>query len=190
MSPKAATENGETRDERVSLPWRILAITTATFNAIGSIGIFFLMCLICLDVLGRYLFNRPIMGVTEIAEISIVAIVFAQLADTLAHERVARADTIVNLIRASRPRVGSGFDAVAALCGVVLMALIVYGTIPNMMNDYNNNYYVGTVGLFTFPSWPIKASIAVGATLAGIQLMAVALKHITLTVKDRRQIRS
>jgi len=58
------------------------------------------------------------------------------------------------------------------------------------MNDYNNNYYVGTVGLFTFPSWPIKASIAVGATLAGIQLMAVALKHITLTVKDRRQIRS
>ncbi len=187
MSPDVEIENEEPRLARGSLAGRVLALTTAAFNAIGSIGIFLLMCLICLDVMGRYFFSTPIMGVTEIAEISIVAIVFVQLADTLAHERIARADSIVNVIRASHPRVGSGFDAAAALCGFALMALIVYGTVPNMINDYTNNYYVGTVGLFTFPSWPIKASIAVGATLAGVQLLAMTLNSLTRVVKDRRQ---
>jgi TRAP-type C4-dicarboxylate transport system permease small subunit len=187
MPPDVDMEEGDPRHERGSPPGRLLALTTAAFNAIGSIGIFFLMCLICLDVTGRYAFSTPIMGVTEIAEISIVAIVFVQLADTLAHERIARADSIVNLIRTYHPRVGSGFDAAAALCGFALMALIVYGTVPNMINDYNNDYYVGTVGLFTFPSWPIKAAISVGATLAGIQLLAMTLNSLTLMVRDRGQ---
>lgn len=190
MSQLADNEKGETRDQRVSLPRRILALTTATFNALGSVGIFFLMCLICLDVIGRYLFSSPIMGVTEIAEISIVAIVFAQLADTLANGRIARADSIVNLIRSLHPRVALAFDAVAALCGAVLMALIIYGTIPNMINDYTNSYYIGTVGLFTFPSWPIKAAIAAGAGLAGIQLLAMAMNFLTLMVGDRKQAQS
>lgn len=186
MSPQSGSKHGETRAERVSLPGRLLSRTTAAFNAIGSIGIFFLMCLICLDVMGRYLFNKPILGVTEIAEISIVAIVFVQLADTLAHQRIARADSLVNAIRRSRPRAGWGLDAAAALCGLALMVLIVYGTIPNMITDFTNNYYVGTVGLFTFPSWPIKAAIALGAALAGIQLLATALKFLTLMVKGSR----
>ena len=82
------------------------------------------------------------------------------------------------------------FDAAAALCGVVLMALIIYGTVPNMINDYANNYYIGTVGLFTFPSWPIKAAIAAGAALAGIQLLAMAMNFLTLMVGDRVQAKS
>ncbi len=51
------------------------------------------MCLICADVAGRYFFNAPIFGVTEIVEISIVAIVFAQLADTTRAEG-SRAPTV------------------------------------------------------------------------------------------------
>ena len=174
----------ETRPARVSVPARALARVTAGLNAIGSIGIFMLMCLICSDVAGRYLLNAPIMGVTEIAEISIVAIVFFQLSDALAKERIARADSIVNLLRTKRPRIAGAVDAVAALCGVALMLLIVYGTIPAMIIDFNNNYYVGTAGLFTFPSWPIKASIAIGAGLATLQLLAMAARAL-LAVASR-----
>ncbi|MDN2567613.1 TRAP transporter small permease [Aquibium sp. A9E412] len=166
------------RRRRASWPGRLLGRAAALLNAIGSVGIFLLMCLICLDVAGRYFFAAPIMGVTEIAEISIVAIVFFQLADTLARDRVARADIVVNVLRDRRPRLAGLVDAFAALCGVALMLLIDYGTIPNMINDYRNGYYVGTVGLFTFPSWPIKAAIALGATLAAVQLLAMAVQAL------------
>jgi len=51
-------------------------------------------------------------------------------------------------------------------------------TAYDMINDYRNGYYVGTVGLFTFPSWPIKAAIALGATLAAVQLLAMAVQAL------------
>ncbi|MVA96016.1 TRAP transporter small permease subunit [Nitratireductor sp. CAU 1489] len=168
----------ETRSQRVSSPSGPLGYAASALNAIGSIGIFLLMCLICLDVAGRYFFGAPIMGVTEIAEISIVAIVFFQLADTLARDRMPRADIVVNILRNKRPRIAGFIDAFAALCGVALMLLIDYGTIPGIINDYRNGYYIGTVGLFTFPSWPIKAAIALGASLAAVQLMAIAVRAV------------
>ena len=49
-------------------------------NAIGTLWIFMLMLLISADVLGRELLGTPIRGVTEIISLSIVAIVFLQLA--------------------------------------------------------------------------------------------------------------
>ena len=41
------------------------------------------MVLINSDVIGRNLFNAPILGVPEMTSLSIVGIVFLQLADTL-----------------------------------------------------------------------------------------------------------
>ena len=53
---------------------------TLALNVIGTAGIFLLMLLINADVLGRSLFDRPISGVPEIVSLSIVAIVFLQIA--------------------------------------------------------------------------------------------------------------
>lgn len=152
----------------------------SALNAVGSIGIFLLMCLICADVVGRYGFNSPVAGVTEIVELSIVVIVFVQLADTSARGRLTRADSLLNRLRPTRPRLAHGIDGVASLCGVALMAILAYGVIPAAVLDFERGSYSGTVGIFTFPSWPVKAIVGVGSVLTGLQLLLISLQSFAL----------
>ena len=65
---------------------------TATMNAIGSCLIVFIMLVMLGDIFGRFLFNKPIPGVPEIVAISLVAIVFLQIAHTLRAWRVIFTD--------------------------------------------------------------------------------------------------
>ena len=149
---------------------------TRLYNALGSMAIFCLMCLICGDVIGRYLFSAPIPGVTEIVEMSIVAIVFAQLADATARDRMTRADSLLMAMRTRRPAIARVIDVVAACFGIALMGILAYGVIPSMMTDFRNGYYVGTAGIFTFPAWPVKAVIALGVILTALQLIVFAIR--------------
>ena len=62
------------------------------------------MLLINSDVLGRNLFNAPVRGVTELVSLSIVGIVFLQLADTLHSGRFTRADVLLERPQAQPAR--------------------------------------------------------------------------------------
>lgn len=149
---------------------------TSGLNAVGSALIFFLMCLICADVASRFLLNAPIVGVTEIVEISIVVIVFLQLADTTRKDKLTRADSLVGVLRLKRPKAARIIDVVAALAGLALMLLLAYAIVPAIFNDYRRGFYVGTPGLFTFPTWPSKLMIAIGLVVTSIQLALMAAR--------------
>ena len=60
-----ATEPGAVR----ALAWLLQAVSAAT--------LFALMCLTCADVFGRYLFNKPLTGSTELTELAVGAVVFS-----------------------------------------------------------------------------------------------------------------
>jgi len=177
MSASSGTNGGAMRVRRIAFV-RFIDQLTRIFNALGSGAIFALMCLICADITGRYLFNAPIAGVTEIVEIAIVAIVFAQLADTTARNRLTRADALIVSLQRTRPKLARAANLIAALTGIALMAVLAYGIIPSIITDYNRGYYIGTVGIFTFPSWPTKAIIAIGVILTGLQLLFMAVRAI------------
>ena len=68
----------------------------AGLNSAGSVLILAIVVLINLDVFSRFLFNNPIDGVTELVELSIVAIVFLQLADAVRNGRLTRSDGLYN----------------------------------------------------------------------------------------------
>ena len=55
----------------------------AVMAAIGTAWILVIMAEICADIIGRAGFNRPILGVPEFLQFSIVGIVFLQLPQTL-----------------------------------------------------------------------------------------------------------
>jgi len=156
------------------MPMRIVEALTVAFNAIGSGWIFFLMCLICADVFGRYALSSPIPGVTEIVELSIVGIVFLQLAHATWSGRITRADTLLRAVGRRAPRAAALVDLVANLAGAALLLLIVVGTWPRLVGDYVNDYHVGTPGLFTFPSWPVKFVIVAGGALTAVQFLLKA----------------
>jgi len=102
------------------LPWNFQRVGRV-LNALGTLWIIALMLLINTDVLGRNLFNAPVRGVTELVALSIVGIVFLQLADTLHSGRFTRADVLLDRLKRRRPALAARLQALYHLVGAALM---------------------------------------------------------------------
>ncbi len=144
-------------------------------NALGSLWIIALMALIAADVVGRTGFNAPVRGVTELLSLSIVGIVFVQLASTQREGRLTRADALLGRLRTSLPRLAALLDGVAHLAGAGLLFVLVWASLPYFTRAWERGEYVGALGDFTAPTWPIRLIIVVGSALAGTQFLLQAL---------------
>jgi TRAP-type mannitol/chloroaromatic compound transport system permease small subunit len=143
----------------------ILDRAVVVLNAIGSLWVLLLVLLIDADAIGRTLFNLPIAGMIEIVAVSLAVIVFCQLADTIRLGKLTRSDTFLarlSMGARSGRLVVAGFE----LLGALVMALIVVGTVPLLMQSYERGYFIGVRGVFTFPDWPVKLVIVIGAMAA------------------------
>lgn len=154
-------------------------------NAIGSVLIFAVMFLICADVTSRNLANRPIDGVAEMVSMSIIAIVFLQLASTLRHGRMSRADIFIEPLRNRRPRTAASMDAFFALAGLVVCAAIAWASWPVFTKAWIDSEFIGVQGVFTAPTWPVKGLVVLGCWMAAAQY-AVMLVDKTLVALGRR----
>lgn len=132
-----------------------------SLNSIGTAWIFLIMLLINADVLLRFLFKKPIDGVTEIVSISIVGIVFLQLGDAVREGRLTRSDGFFNKVCESKPRVGSVMSVIFDICGVVFFTVILFGAVPFFIDAWKGGYFIGTEGIFTFPKWPVRLILVI-----------------------------
>ena len=98
--------SGVSVSEETNIVSRAFSRFVAGLNSVGGVLIFALVVMINLDILFRFLFNSPIDGVTELVELSIVAIVFLQLSDAVRNGRLTRSDGLYNKIKEKKPRVG------------------------------------------------------------------------------------
>lgn len=157
---------------------RLIRGATGGMNAVGTIWIFVLMVLINADVLGREAFDAPVRGVTEIVSLSIVGIVFLQLAHTLWAGRITRSDALLQRLQERRPRLAAGLDALYHLTGAGLFALLFWASWPYFLRSVDIGEYVGALGDFTAPTWPVRLIILVGSAAAGVSFLALAWQHL------------
>lgn len=143
-------------------------------NALGTVWIFALMLLINSDIVGRELFRAPVRGTSELIALSIVGIVFLQLAHTLAVGRVTRSDVLIEGLLQRRPRLGRTLQGLSHLAGAVLLGLIFYGSLAPFRDALEIGEYVGAVGDFTAPTWPVRLIILVGSAATGVQYLVLA----------------
>lgn len=54
-----------------------VSVLASVFNGVAALALFGLMLITCVDVFGRYLFNSPLTGSTELTEIGLGIVVFA-----------------------------------------------------------------------------------------------------------------
>ena len=99
--PDSGSSDGAGR--RQIAPLRIFGWIVSGMNATGSCWIVVLMLLINAEAIGRSAFNQPIIGVIEMIEISVVGIVFLQLADSLRRGGPARRMRGYETTATSRP---------------------------------------------------------------------------------------
>ncbi len=144
-------------------------------NAVGSLWILFLVLLVTGDAMSRSFLHAPFAGVTELIQISIIAIVFLQLADAIRTRRLTRADSFLTLLRARRPKLGFIFEGSFYLLGAIYMGLGLWGSVPLLVEAYQSQEVVGNSGLFTLIVWPIKAVIVLGLSASLAEFLRQAL---------------
>lgn len=159
---------------------RVFTWLTEALNALGTVWILGLMLMICADVVGRSLFGKPIAGVPELVSLSIVGIVFLQLASTLRAGRMTRSDMLLNLFGKRLPKVGFALDFVFNLAGAYIAYIIFSASYPRFLTAVQRGEFVGAVGHFTAPTWPIKLILIVGAAALSLQFLINAVTSLVL----------
>ena len=151
---------------------RLLDWLTQLANVCGSLLILALMVLIGADVFSRNVFNAPISGVPEMVTLSIVAIVFLQAPQALKAGRITRSDALINFLAARAPRIEKFIESIYDLLGFAVVAIIMYATYPILKKSWQRDDFIGAIGDFTAPTWPVKAMILIGCTLLACQFIA------------------
>lgn len=142
--------------------------------ATGTLWIFFLMFLIVADVAGRNFLDRPITGVAEFAANSVVAIVFLQLGAGILSGRMTRSDTLMQVIWRRSPGLGRALEVLYALIGAVAFGVLAYVGWPELISAWKGNEFFGVRGVYMVPTWPFRALLVLGSTLAAVIYLLLA----------------
>ena len=150
--------------------YRIMAV----LNAIGTAWVAGLTVLICSDILGRALFSSPIIGVPEIVKVSIVAIVWLQMAHTLKIGGHLRSDVVLGrLSRRSR----SVLDLLAYALGAIIFGLLVFSGWNTMIMAWELGEFEGEEPV-RIPTYPLRSIVLLGAGLTSLQFFLMAAEVI------------
>jgi len=147
---------------------------TGWMNAVGTVWILGLMLLLNTDVIGRDLFGAPVRGVTEIVSMSIVGIVFMQLADTLRAGRFTRAEVLLGYLQRRNPQFARGLQGVFHIVGAALLMVICWASWGPLEEAIRIGEYVGAVGDFVAPMWPVRLIIVVGSACTALSFLFLA----------------
>ena len=160
-----------------SAPLRAFGALVSGMNAAGSCWIVVLMLLINAEAISRSAFNQPIIGVIEMIEISVIGIVFMQLADSLRRGVLTRSDGLFNQVMRRKPAAGHVMAVITYLLGAVFMVLIIWGSVPFFIDAWEKDYYIGVEGMFTAPVWPVALIIVVAVAVTMIQFLVILADH-------------
>ena len=147
-------------------------------NALGTLWIVALMVLINTDVMGRNIIGAPVRGVTELVSLSIVGIVFLQLADTLYSGRFTRADVLLERLKRNRPVAAARLQAAFHLTGAALMAVILWAAWTPLVESIRIREYVGAIGDFTAPVWPVRLIMLIGLAVTLLTFLFLAFADL------------
>ena len=180
--PDAARARGDSYG--ATLPLGLHRLTGA-MNALGTVWILALMVLINADVIGRDVFATPVRGVTELVALSIVGIVFLQLADTLRAGRFTRADVLLERLQRTRPMIADALHAVFHLVGAALMLVILWAGWEPLVESVRIKEYVGAIGDFQAPVWPIRLITLIGLAVTALSYLLLMWRDLQRFSKHR-----
>ncbi len=146
---------------------RLLHGLMASLNIIGALWVLVIMLLITVDVVGRAFFSSPLFGVPEIVKISVVGLVWCQMAHTLRIGAHLRSTILVDRMPPAARRT---FEIVACVLGALMFALIVYSGWDAMTEAWRIGEFEGEEPV-RVPTAPVRTLVLLGAALTAIQFL-------------------
>jgi TRAP-type mannitol/chloroaromatic compound transport system permease small subunit len=146
--------------------------------ALGTVMIGGLMVIICADIVARNVLGRSLPLISELSALTLVMIVYLQLATTIRHNRLVRADILISGIGIRFPRLRVVLETVFDILGAIVIAILAWSTIGILERDYRATEFIGVTGVLTIPTWPFRALILVGVTVAAVQFVIQVLERL------------
>jgi TRAP-type transport system small permease protein len=134
--------------------------------------LFLLMALGASQVIGRYVFNRPIAAVLELSQIMQAMMVFLAWAYTTAEKAHVRVDL---LARKFSPRLQAILELVIAIVGIGLFSLIAWQAAEKAVFYWESNMEVDVLFI---PLAPFQFFLSIGAGLLCLELIAQMIELI------------
>ena len=127
------------------------------------------------DVLGRYLLNRPLPGALELSEFAMALLVFFGLGSTA----LAGGQVVVDIaIARFPPRLRAATDAVNALLGIFLWAVIAWRS----ADQAGQVWLTGEVStILALPAYPFIYAVAAGSAVMALALAGRLLAALART---------
>jgi len=141
---------------------------------VSSAVIIVLMLLVTADVCGRYFFNSPITGASELARFSMIIIVFPALAWTALAGKHIKVDLIMERLPQRVQAIVNSF--------MLLVALGTYGIITWKSAQYSMGVD-NITSMLRLPQAPFYWIMTVGWTIFCLSIIALVIKNIVTAVK-------
>ena len=155
--------------------------TAKALLAFAATLAFLLSFLVVADVVGRTVFSAPVKGTPEIVSMSIVIICFLQASYAIRSGGMLHVDVIPKLLP---PRLSDVLAALGCLLGLGFFAVVLYGGIDPLSHAWSSNEYEGE-GALRVPTWPARFAVVLGAGLAALDYLLLALVHLQPLFKNK-----
>ncbi|MFH2133172.1 MAG: TRAP transporter small permease [bacterium] len=146
---------------------RILKITVDISAGTSAVIVFVMMFPITLDVILRYVFNKPLHGTYQLAEFMMVGAVYLSIAYVQAHREHIKLEVATNRLS---PRMQMLLDIIGHWVGIGIFAIITWQAGKAAWETWRIGDY--TMGIVEWPLWPAKTAVAFGCGLLVLQLLA------------------
>lgn len=139
----------------------------ASLNILGAIWVLLIMLLITTDVIGRAFFNSPLFGVPEIVKISVVGLVWCQMAHTLKIGAHLRSTILVDRMPPAARRT---IEILSCILGAIMFGLIVYSGWDTTAEAWRIGEFEGEEPV-RVPTAPVRTLVLIGAALTAVQFV-------------------
>ena len=156
----------------------LLQRVAAAFSLLGTLLVIATLVVVSVDIVGREAFGHPLRGAAELVSLGIVVIVFVSLPHAVASGRMVRVDLLSDRLARWSPRLATGLAASFDLTGAVLMALMAWALAPEVQRAWELDDYVGALGDFTAPLWPVRALQCASAAVTALVFVMLALRRL------------
>jgi len=151
------------------------------FSWLSFVALILMMFFIVVDVIGRYLFMRPITGSIDFVIVMMVIIVFPCFAHVTALKRHVRTDIIFNALSQK----GRGeIDIINSICSIFIIGLITWQLGARDLSFIRNPPGI-TTEYFQWPHFPFIALATVGCGLMTLVLIIWLIHSINQAIHGK-----
>ncbi|MCJ8520901.1 TRAP-type C4-dicarboxylate transport system permease small subunit [Pseudorhizobium tarimense] len=147
-------------------------------SVLAGVSLLFMMAVITVSVLARYLFNSPITGVDEIIQLTAVCVVMLALPYATLQGAHVRVDIFDQLLGRWGRLIG---DVLARVLSGIVLAILADRAWSKMLDAYE---YEDTTNMLGLPIWPFYGILAAGIALC---LMVYAVELFRIIVSGEKE---